>query len=451
MFLGNSEKKNRQGGVIGIDLDDRFAQISYWLPGAERPETFSQVMGGEDTMIPALMAFDEGKRQWLYGREAQRALTAQEALPAGRLLSLALTGQSVELEGGIWEGTALLAMFLQHCLARLEGALHVQKADMVMFTFERIEPGTVQMVSRLAALLSLSRDQVSCQSRGESFFYYNIRQPKELWLHGCILCDFGGQTLKTRLFEANFHTSPVTVTVKEREYPEVARNWMGTESPEERERIARGLGDAFADAARSMCSGRIIDTIYLIGDGFEGSWYQGALQILCAGRRVFRGSNLYSKGACYGARMKRSAAGMAKREYVYLGENMLKVNLGLEAARGGEAVCFSLLDAGMNWFDAKGECDFLLEGDRSFSLRLSPLVGKEVKEVIVTLDGVPERPPRTTRIHLTVSCPDGRTVKMRMEDKGFGELFPASGRVWEEYFPLVPERPGVQKSGKEEL
>ncbi len=450
MFLGNSEKKSRQGGLIGIDLDDRYAQISYWIPGAERPETFSQVMGREDTLIPALAALAGDKEAWLYGREAERALAAGEAASAGPLLTMALLGQSVELGGESREGVSLLAMFVGHYLSRLEGAVYAGKADMVMFTFERIEAGTVEMVSRLAALLSLAPEQVSCQSRGESFFYYNIHQPRELWLHTCILCDFGGQTLKTRLFAANFHTSPVTVTVREQDYREVSRGWLGTESQEEKERIGQRLSEAFSAAARKMCEGRIVDTIYLIGDGFEGNWYQDALQLLCAGRRVFRGSNLYSKGACYGARAKSSTAGMEHREFVYLGEDMLKVNLGLEAEKGGEAVCFSLLDAGMNWFDAKGECDFLLGEDRSFSLRLTPLQGKAVKEVIVTLDGVPERPPRTTRIHLSVSCPDARTVKLRMEDKGFGELFPASARVWEERLPLMPEQAGMGESRKEE-
>ena len=104
--------------------------------------------------------------------------------------------------------------------------------------------------------------------------------------------------------------------------------------------------------------------------------------------------------------------------------------------RQRESAYYALLDAGVNWYDARGECDFLLDADRSFSLRLVPLNARGVKEVIVTLDGVPERPPRTTRIHLIVTCTDAETIKLRMEDKGFGELFPASTKVWEETLRL---------------
>ena len=39
----------------------------------------------------------------------------------------------------------------------------------------------------------------------------------------------------------------------------------------------------------------------------------------------------------------------------------------------------------------------------------------------VTLDGGSERPVRTTRIRLTVSLEDVDTVKLRMEDLGFGK------------------------------
>lgn len=142
-----------------------------------------------------------------------------------------------------------------------------------------------------------------------------------------------------------------------------------------------------------------------------------------------------ARGACYGARAKQQP-GENSSGYVYLGKDMLKANIGLEAAFRGEESYFALLDAGTNWYDAKRECDFLLNEDHAFSLRITPLSGREVKEVTVTLDGVPERPVRTTRIRLTVSLEDVDTVKLRMEDLGFGEMFPASHKIWEETFSL---------------
>ncbi|HJA92261.1 MAG TPA: hypothetical protein H9717_03970 [Candidatus Eisenbergiella merdipullorum] len=446
MFLGNSEKKGIQGGILGMDLDDRFAQISYWLPGEKKPETLPAQNGGEDSMIPAVLCRRTDRDVWTYGKEALETAGSQEGVLVDRLLSRALSQEKVEAGGEIFEATALLALFIKRSLSLLGGLLRPEKAEFFMFTLEKVDRQALEMVERIAFLLSLPPERVSCQSRAESFFYYNINQPEELWRHLCLVCDFSGRTLKTLMFEADPHTRPVTVTVREEEHPAVERRLPameqsipgdGGQEAELSEERKEKLDEAFASSFQQLSAGKIIDTIYLIGDGFGGDWYRKSLSLLCRNRRVFQGNNLYSKGACYGGKAKSPSQGTAAREYVYLGGDMLKVNLGLEAMRRGEEAYFALLDAGMNWFDARGECDFLLDADRTFSLRLTPVSGRKAREVIVTLDGIPDRPPHTTRIHLTASCPDEETVKLRMEDKGFGDFYPSSGLAWEESFPLV--------------
>ena len=450
MFLGNSEKKGINGFILGMDLDDRYAQISCWLPGEQKPETLSAEAEGEEYMIPAVLCRRTDRDVWTYGREALQTAERGEGVLVDHLLSSALQGKKVEAGGEIFEATALLALFIKRSLSLLggtsRGALRgyrgLEKADFFMFTFEKVDRQALEMVERVALLLSLSPERVSCQSRAESFFYYNINQPEELWRHLCMICDFGGRTLKTMLFEANHHTRPATVTVSEEEQASLTRHIPEGKEYETKEpsgEMAEEMDKAFLALFQKLSAGKIIDTIYLIGDGFEGNWYQKTLSALCMNRRVFRGNNLYSKGACYGGGYKAAQKSRQKagQEYVYLGADMLKVNLGLDAVKRGEDIYFSLLDAGMNWFDARGECDFLLDQDHAFSLRLSPVSGRKARQIVVTLSGVPERPPGTTRIHLTVSCPDAETVKLRMEDKGFGDFFPSSGLAWEESFSLT--------------
>ena len=450
MFLGNSEKKGINGFILGMDLDDRYAQISCWLPGEQKPETLSAEAEGEEYMIPAVLCRRTDRDVWTYGREALQTAERGEGVLVDHLLSSALQGKKVEAGGEIFEATALLALFIKRSLSLLggtsRGALRgyrgLEKADFFMFTFEKVDRQALEMVERVALLLSLSPERVSCQSRAESFFYYNINQPEELWRHLCMICDFGGRTLKTMLFEANHHTRPATVTVSEEEQALLTRHLPEGKEYEAKEpsgKMAEEMDEAFLVLFQKLSAGKIIDTIYLIGDGFEGNWYQKTLSALCMNRRVFRGNNLYSKGACYGGGYKAAQKSRQKagQEYVYLGADMLKVNLGLDAVKRGEDIYFSLLDAGMNWFDARGECDFLLDQDHAFSLRLSPVSGRKARQIVVTLSGVPERPPGTTRIHLTVSCPDAETVKLRMEDKGFGDFFPSSGLAWEESFSLT--------------
>ena len=425
MFLGNAGKKGMSGGILGMDLDDWAAQISFWLPGAQTPETISTGDGEEDR-IPAVLCRRTDRDVWTYGKEALETARRGGGVLADRLLSRALAGEQLEIGGEWFEAAALLALFIKRSLSLLGGAMRPEKADFFMFTLERVDRQALEMVERIALLLSLPPERVSCQSRAESFFFYNISQPEELWRHSCLICDFGGERLKTLLLEVNRHTRPATVTVAQEEHPELERQ----DNREE-------MDEAFLSIFRSVSDGRIIDTVYLIGDGFAGEWYPKTLAVMCRNRRVFQGNNLYSKGACYGGKAKRPGGGVSGREYVYLGSDMLRVNVGLLTEKRGKETCLSLLDAGMNWFDARGECEFLLDADHTFTLRLTPVSGKKLREVVVTLSGVPERPPFATRISLAASCPDAETVRLRMEDRGFGEFFPSSGLAWEESLPLT--------------
>ena len=425
MFLGNAGKKGMSGGILGMDLDDWSAQISFWLPGAQTPETISTGDGEEDR-IPAVLCRRTERDVWTYGKEALETARRGGGVLADRLLSRALAGEQLEIGGEWFEAAALLALFIKRSLSLLGGAMRPEKADFFMFTLERLDRQALEMVERIALLLSLPPERVSCQSRAESFFFYNISQPEELWRHSCLICDFGGERLKTLLLEVNRHTRPATVTAAQEEHPELERQ-------DDREE----MDEAFLSIFRSVSDGRIIDTVYLIGDGFAGEWYPKTLAVMCRNRRVFQGNNLYSPGACHGGKAKRPGGGVSGREYVYLGSDMLRVNVGLLTEKRGKETCLSLLDAGMNWFDARGECEFLLDADHTFTLRLTPVSGKKLREVVVTLSGVPERPPFATRIFLAASCPDAETVRLRMEDRGFGGFFPSSGLAWEESLPLT--------------
>ena len=190
------------------------------------------------------------------------------------------------------------------------------------------------------------------------------------------------------------------------------------------------LDQRFLETMKAVIGDRNISCVYLIGEGFLGEWYQESLRFLCQERRVFLGNNLYSKGACYAAR-QRMTPGSVSEGYVFLGKDMLKANISLYVEKRGQDSCHPLLDAGTNWYDAKAEIDFLLEEENRFSLRITPLNGGEIRDVEIALTGLPQRPARTTRIHLQIDMADLTTLRLNMEDFGFGEFFQATHQFWE--------------------
>ena len=50
----------------------------------------------------------------------------------------------------------------------------------------------------------------------------------------------------------------------------------------------------------------------------------------------------------------------------------------------------------------------------------------------MALDGLPERPNRTTRLALTLKYVSPKECEVTVRDLGFGEMYPFSGKVWKE-------------------
>ena len=52
------------------------------------------------------------------------------------------------------------------------------------------------------------------------------------------------------------------------------------------------------------------------------------------------------------------------------------------------------------------------------------------------MDGLLERPEKTTRIHMKIYMNGEHKAVVELTDMGFGELFPATGQTWTEEFEV---------------
>ena len=71
----------------------------------------------------------------------------------------------------------------------------------------------------------------------------------------------------------------------------------------------------------------------------------------------------------------------------------------------------------------------ILDGQKEIEFTITPLDSKRKKLVKIPLTGFPDRPARTTRVQLNLGFLDENTMTVMIKDKGFGELFAASGAV----------------------
>lgn len=435
MFLERKEEgKLHKGSVlVGYDLGEKYSQISYCVYGQEEATTIATVVGTKQYNIPTMLCKRQGVNQWFYGKDAVKNMDEEGMLPLGGLLSLAKKGEEIELDGETFDPVALLTLFLKRSMTLMNFIATVEKIDAIMFTVDELDDRMVEVLAQAAANLGLKTPHIYFQSHTESFYSFMLHQPPELWNYQAMACEHDGVRLKIYRMECNKRTTPIVVLIEEQIYETLV---IPEETEEEvvREDAYRMADERFLGILRKMCEGRIISSVYLLGDGFRAEWDKQSIQFLCHNRRVFRGNNLFSRGACYGLQEKLEPSETGSK-HVFLGKDKLKSNIGMNVLRQGKESYYALLDAGENWYEVEKECEFLLEGDRELEFVVTPLTGKDIETKVIPLSGGNKDAPYTRyRMEMAMSAPE--IVQIKVTDMGFGELFPASGQVWEESFTV---------------
>lgn len=429
------ENKLHNGSVlVGYDLGEQYSQISYCIYGQGGVEMAATVAGTRQYNIPTMLCKRKGVNQWYYGKDAVKHREEEDMFPVEGLLALAKKGGTVELDGETYDPVALLTLFIKRSMTLMNLIASIENIDAIMFTVEELDDRMVEALAQAAANLNLKTSRIYIQSHTESFYYFVLHQPPELWNYQVIACEHNGMRLKTYRMECNKRTTPIVVLIEEQTYETLV---IPEESEEEsiRQDACQMADERFLGILQKMCGGRIVSSAYLLGDGFRTGWDKRSLQFLCRNRRVFQGNNLFSRGACFGL-LEKLEPSETGQKYVYLGKDKLKSNIGMNVLRQGKESYFALLDAGENWYEIQKECEFLLGSEKEITFVVTPLNGKNRETKEIPLKNVNTGGAPYTRYRLEVSMCAVDTVQIRVTDLGFGEFFPASGQVWEERFQV---------------
>lgn len=410
--------------LVGYDLGNDFSQISFQL-GDSEVETLSAVAGGEQYNIPTVLCKRTGLNQWLYGKEALRCAGEGQGILVEDILGLAVAGEPVQIDGIVFDPVALLSLFLKRSLGLLAQTAALERLAAMTFTCERPDARTIDALRRAVEGMRLKTGKVFYQGHEESFYNYVIRQPEELWRAKALLLEYRDTRVIAHCMDCNRKTAPVVAYIDSWEYNMPPYEPMPEEETLRREKMER-LDREFGDIASQVCRNTAVSSVYLIGENYSEEWMQESLRDLCMGRRVFLGNNLYSKGACYAAqeRLRPSEAG---RTHVFLGNDKLKSNIGMNILDRGKESYFALLDAGVNWYEAGQSFEFYIRGGNELELEIISLTGRENrKERIVLEDMLPGMSRMEARLFLTGE----KELVVEIEDLGFGSFRQATHQVW---------------------
>lgn len=420
--------------VLGYDLNCQYVQISYMVLSQNKPETFPFREKGEKYNIPMCLCKRCGVNQWYYGDDAINCARAGDGILIEHIMEKAYKNEKIEIKedknAQEFDAVQLLGLFIKKSFSRMGFLLGGYDIQGLVITLDTIDERWIEVLDSAVSGLKIAREQIYFQSYEESIYHYVIHQPKELWSYQVGVLDFCGDRLKSYRVEMNHKTTPIVTTVH-MESPEHIYRRKEFSSIMEKDHFYEELDEKLYQYMTHFIEGNIMTSLFLIGSGFDGEWYKHSIQYMCKGRKVFGGNNLYSKGACLSAAEKIRKSTNAQ-EYIFLGKDKLKSNIGIKILNGDEEVYEPILDAGMNWFDAKSELEFMLLEGNKITIIETPLMKKFQRFYNITVDGFEDRPRGCVRLKLVAWMSCESEIVIQIHDMGFGDFYPAKDQVWEQ-------------------
>jgi hypothetical protein len=403
---------NSSGAYLGIDISAKSTVISIYKSNMDEPATVSTVLGEENYSIPTVLAKRIGMGQWYFGEEALLKVRLKEAVLVEDLYNQALRSQQIFVDGTTYEAKDLMVIYFNKLFSIPGPMAAMGDVEKLIVCVEQVNLEVMELMNYIASKLSIEASKLMMIDRNECFYYYALSQRPELFLYSCALFDYSGNNLVSCVLTRNQATRPQVINLDVVNHGEIGDN---------RDEIFDAI---IADTFGS----KLFSSVYLVGDGFDGDWMKASLARLCKGRKVFMGKNLYSKGACYAGLIKE---GKKDWPFIYIGDNDLKLNLSLKILDNNVMKFLTLIDAGESWYDCKGECEVILDGEPEIEFYIQRPDSREAHTDVLELVDMPKRENRTTRLRIEASPISDVAVSIVITDLGFGEISPSSGKSWE--------------------
>ena len=339
----------KKGSILGVDLNEKSCQISYYDENKEEPETMEAAV--DNYQIPLILGYY--KDRWVYGQEAKRLKEAGEGDIVTHLFRKAVKRKKVRVGEKIHDGVWLLAKFVSLMLKKFE------KIDYITFSVPYTNVDMSKMLKGIGKHIGVPGECVFVQDYKESFCQYMIFQPKELWQYEAALFYCDEDVIRAYMLRELKNSSQ-----KSRE-SFVTVDKVADARMEELEAVypvlhvekAKAADEHFKRFIQSVFNKKMISSVFLTGDGFENNWYPNSLRVLCNGRRAFMGNNLYSKGACYTAQRRKEEQSDAP---VYLDETKLTEQISVRMRVNGEEGWYPLVSWGNHWYESDRQFEVLL-------------------------------------------------------------------------------------------
>ncbi len=404
--------------IVGFDLGEKVSQLCYYDRRAGEPVSLPMKVGTGQYTFPNCLSKKPGEEEWHFGLEVEYFVSQQEEIYLDNLYEICSRQKTVLVDGEERKAGELLGMFIANALRILGVPDPVKSISGLMITTPHLTREMVENVRDACWHMGFARNRCFLQNYEESFYYHTLYQKAEIWSRKVGLFTFDRDQVSYASLEMDRKTKPVQVQVKK-----------GKTAALHTDPVERDFD--FYELIQESLGNEVFSSIFLVGDGFDKEWAGRSVPLLCRHQRhVFYGNNLFAKGACYGAKEKVEEKNL--KGYLYTGSDLVRMNVGMEMMVFGTPAYHSLISAGVNWYEAVGDCEILLDDTRELTFVVTDMENTRKDRYSMSLPNLPQRPPKATRLHLHLEFEAADRCRIDVEDMGFGEMYPSSGLVWHE-------------------
>ncbi len=405
--------------VLGIDLCDDITQVTVMRPHAAEPDAVCFDARTRKEFLPTLLCVGTNG-DWSIGEVIQPGM---KVLPA--FFHAAVNGETVTCEGEEYPGRELLTRYVSLLMKKINERFEGQEIGFLAITCEEAER-TREAQTLLYEVFETGegfRDRCLVLTHLEAFLHFVIRQEESIWQNGSAVFDYTTEGLLFYRMQCRMAAGRRLLVADFKDYSDVIPTGF----------IGSGDGGQGALAFERLAGSELkqsASSLFVTGRGFEGEWVSDVLRLLSGGRRVFRGQNLYTQGACYaGAEVFR---GEKNAEFSVLTPDRVTVDVSLLAENAEQEDGVLLVKAGELYREVDARVEVLLDTTDKVSFRVLQ-AGETTPRTIRVALNIPElRGDRTSRYQIRLFFAKRDLMVIQFKETGFGVFYPSSHRIYEE-------------------
>lgn len=395
--------------LLGYDLGDEKTQMAVF---------------DRKTMEPELVGQTEENPDALYDTE----ILLDNQAPIVGFVDKIRKGEDIIVNDKVSDPVKVLGYYFRKTLMATKLKYPTETIKQLVVTVADLTPEFMQIIYDALALNGILKERAVVIGHRQSYMYYILAQKRELWVNDVGMFDYGKNRLMYYQMQLDRRKKPIPVRVLQKDFSDA----LAMAGQQEAENESKGV--VLENIVYRAIHKQILSALYMTGSGFEEEWADELFRKLCVGRRLFKGNNLYSFGACYAAR--EIGENLHEGEYLMLDEDRITSHVSVRVYSHAKEQDVILAKAGRPWYDIDESMEVIPDHENELSIRVTNIFSGRANNFLISLEPVAGKTNRHCRLSVRVRFSDVRTCIVTVNDRGFGEIFPNSNRVWEKILTI---------------